>query len=145
MKCPVCIKEMTSKLYRGIQVDQCGGCQGVWLDSKELDDLEDCTFADDDLKGSLMLSHRQGLRKCPKCDVDMRIFRYRAFDLDLDFCSAGHGYWLDKDEENRVEALMQRRIKELNRSAKAEAEWGLFLKSLRRPSLLEQLKNLFRK
>ena len=74
----------------------------------------------------------------------MRWFRYRQYDLELDFCEAEHGFWLDKGEEKRVEEIMEQRVKNLKRSASAEVEWGKFLGDINSRSFLDKLKGLFR-
>ena len=37
MKCPKCGMELIEIDYRGIKVDKCAECQGVWLDAGELE------------------------------------------------------------------------------------------------------------
>ncbi len=37
MKCPKCGMELIKVDYRGIEVDKCSACEGVWLDAGELD------------------------------------------------------------------------------------------------------------
>jgi Zn-finger nucleic acid-binding protein len=37
MKCPKCGMGLIEIDYRGIKVDKCSACEGVWLDSGELD------------------------------------------------------------------------------------------------------------
>jgi hypothetical protein len=37
MKCPKCGMELIEIDYRGIKVDKCSECQGVWLDAGELE------------------------------------------------------------------------------------------------------------
>lgn len=37
MKCPKCGMELIEMDYRGIKVDKCSKCQGVWLDAGELE------------------------------------------------------------------------------------------------------------
>lgn len=37
MKCPKCGMELIEVDYKGIKVDKCGECQGIWLDEGELD------------------------------------------------------------------------------------------------------------
>ncbi|MBM2828235.1 MAG: hypothetical protein HW408_767 [Actinobacteria bacterium] len=37
MKCPKCGMELIEIDYRGVQVDKCSGCEGVWLDAGELE------------------------------------------------------------------------------------------------------------
>ena len=90
----------------------CPSCQGMWLNRKELTQLEDevFDFGDND-KGSLMLGSTPTGRKCPQCGNTMKTFRYRFYDLDLDFCEEQHGYWLDAGEDKRVLELMKKEKK----------------------------------
>ncbi|UCD35001.1 MAG: zf-TFIIB domain-containing protein [Nitrospiraceae bacterium] len=37
MKCPKCGMDLIAVDYRGIEVDKCSGCQGIWLDAGELE------------------------------------------------------------------------------------------------------------
>ena len=74
----------------------------------------------------------------------MKAFRYRLYDLELDFCERLHGFWLDQGEEKRVLELMDRRIKDLRRSTRAEAEWANFLRKTKSKSFVDRLKGLFR-
>jgi Zn-finger nucleic acid-binding protein len=145
MKCPRCHAELKVEDYRGIEVDRCPGCGGMWLDYGELDQLEDTVFDKDELKGSLMFRSFEGELVCPKCGGRMQRFNYRAYNLELDFCEQEHGVWLDAGEEKRVMELMKQRIKDLDRKGKAEAEWGNFLAKLGSPSFLDKVKGLFRK
>lgn len=39
MRCPKCGMELSEIDYKGILVDQCLSCDGVWLDAGELDSL----------------------------------------------------------------------------------------------------------
>ena len=41
MNCPRCNDELEVENYKGIEVDRCSQCQGMWLDYGELDQLED--------------------------------------------------------------------------------------------------------
>ena len=86
-----------------------------------------------------------GYDACSKCGKAMTSFRYRANNLELDTYAQGHGTWLDAGEEKRVLELMEQRIKDLDRKAKAEAEWGGFLEELRSPSFVSKVKRLFKK
>ena len=75
----------------------------------------------------------------------MQWFRYRHYDLELDFCEAEHGFWLDKGEEKRVLEIMQQRLKDLKRSASAEVEWDKFLSQVNTRSFMDKVKDLFKK
>ena len=37
MKCPKCGMDLVTIDYKGIQIDRCSGCAGVWLDQGELE------------------------------------------------------------------------------------------------------------
>jgi hypothetical protein len=38
-RCPRCAGESIPVPYRGVELDKCSGCQGVWLDFGELDQV----------------------------------------------------------------------------------------------------------
>ena len=38
-RCPKCAAELVPVAYRGIELDKCSRCQGVWLDFDELDQV----------------------------------------------------------------------------------------------------------
>lgn len=39
MRCPKCGMELQEVSFRGLHIDQCAACQGVWLDAGELERL----------------------------------------------------------------------------------------------------------
>jgi hypothetical protein len=39
MKCPKCGMDLMSLVYRGVEIDKCTACRGVWLDDGELEKL----------------------------------------------------------------------------------------------------------
>ncbi len=39
MKCPKCGGELEEIMFRGIKIDRCTSCDGVWLDEGELEKL----------------------------------------------------------------------------------------------------------
>ncbi len=140
MNCPRCNVGLNLAFHKGIEVDQCPNCHGMWLDHPELDQLEDTVFAEDDLKGTMMYAVRKSDISCPKCAERMKIFNYRAYNLPIDACEKEHGFWLDAGEEEHVLELMGQRIKDLNRVAAAEAEWAGFLRKLKSGSFLSRFK-----
>ena len=108
MKCPNCDAELVQKKRDGIEMEVCPSCEGMWLSSQELAQLEDEVFDfGDDEKGSLMLGSEATARKCPQCGKLMKSFQYRLYDLEMDFCEDQHGYWLEADEDKRVLELMK--------------------------------------
>jgi ribosomal protein L37AE/L43A len=49
MKCPKCGMQLIEVDYKGIKVDKCSACQGIWLDAGELEELSQLgkSFLDD--------------------------------------------------------------------------------------------------
>ena len=144
MKCPRCNIALKLEKYRGIEVDKCSGCEGMWLDHPELGELEDKVFDEGLVKGTMRFTSNSGDLLCPTCGKHMHWFRYRHYNLELDFCEEEHGFWLDKGEERRVLEIMEQRGKDLKRSASAEVQWNKFLSNINSKSFLDKVKDLFR-
>jgi Zn-finger nucleic acid-binding protein len=142
MKCPNCSSTLTTATLKGIEVDRCPNCQGTWLDFQELDALEDTVFNKDEQKGSVILRTDPGTMRCPKCDKQMKKFRYRLYDLELDFCE-DHGFWLDKGEETRVVSIMKEEVKKTAREFDLEDQWSKTLRMLKSKSFKAKLWDLF--
>lgn len=39
LKCPKCAGDLNEILFRGVKIDKCADCDGVWLDDGELEKL----------------------------------------------------------------------------------------------------------
>ena len=144
MNCPTCDVALASGTRDGVAMQVCPRCQGMWLTAAEFGQLEDETFdLGDGEKGSLAFSSETSGRKCPECAAAMRTFQYRLYDLDLEFCPDGHGYWLDAGEDKRVLDLMREEEARLKRSRSAEGDWAAHLAHWRSGSFLERVRDLF--
>jgi len=132
MNCPKCSTELAKKYYKGmIEVDSCPNCRGMWLDSPELDKLEDMAFDDDAHKGSLVHFQSKTNYSCPHCGSALDEFQYRLYDLKLDYCAASdHGFWLDAGEDERVMSFMHQRAESIQRKVDVEASWKQMLKEM---------------
>src|SRR5690349_3954730 len=120
MNCPNCGADLAATRVRGLDVERCPKCHGLWLDREELDQLEDEVFDDDDDKGTVVFSSELSARKCPHCQASLRAFKYRLWDLQLEYCPEGHGYWLDEGEDKRVLEFMREEEARVERSREAE-------------------------
>ena len=145
MKCPVCTAELAAARVDGVEALRCPAGHGEWMTAGELDRLEDEAFhLGDAEKGSLVLRSEPSERACPACGAPMRTFAYRLYDLELEYCPDGHGYWLDAGEDARVLALMKEEAVRLKRSQSAETWWAGVRDRLRSPSFLEKIRDLLR-
>ena len=133
MQCPRCHADLVvEKEYHGIEVDHCPSCDGRWLDYDELDQLEATVpSTPEERRATIKYAEHRSELACPVCGKAMTAFDYRAYNLELDACEYGHGWWLDAGEEARVREIIAERVRGLARAASAEAAWGHFLGGLR--------------
>ena len=143
MKCRKDNTDLVPEMHQGIELDRCAQCNGLWLDYPELDQLEDHVLDVDELKGTMVYSPRPTEDKCPHCGEDMTAFHYRANNLELDMCKHGHGFWLDHGEDKLVQGFMNQRIKDLQRSSTAEAQWTKFLNTKPNKGFVDKIKGFF--
>lgn len=105
MKCPNCRIDLISLDLKGIALDHCEKCDGLWFDKGEL--VRAKNEADENLKGfdyplwveTDKMSANIGNRLCPKCHEYMTVINYAGHeDVPIDLCHTCHGVWLDKGE-----------------------------------------------
>lgn len=102
MKCPVCENAMITLELCEVEIDYCTDCQGIWLDSGELEIL----LGDMGRGKSLLESfatvekHSEVLKGCPICDKKMQKVSVGVGPLPvlIDKCKRGDGIWFDKHE-----------------------------------------------
>ena len=105
MKCPSCRIDLTRHDLKGIVIDHCEQCDGLWFDKGEL--VRAKNEEDRDLRGfdfplwteTEKVTTVIGERSCPKCHEKMSVVNYAGYaDLPLDLCPICQGVWLDKGE-----------------------------------------------
>ena len=111
MKCPRDDGELKPEIQAGMEVDRCGACAGVWLDTGEGEILT--RPGDDDLPPGVIaevhaLGHSEpnpddspSLR-CPRCEKAMERERYAESQIEIDRCACG--VWLDAGELEKITA-----------------------------------------
>lgn len=143
LKCPRDQAELIVEMHQNIEVDRCPECNGRWLDTHELGQLEAGVANEDERRGMIDYAKQPSELLCPVCSKTMITFNYRAYNLPLDTCEDQHGYWLDAGEEGRVRDVMEERVQGLARSATAEEAWGEFLGKVKSPSMWDNIKGMF--
>jgi len=102
MQCPKCESpELAAATVRGIEVDRCPQCHGIWFDPKELATLMASSVADleplADGKANPAANARTGL--CPRDRTRLiRVLSARRRTVTLETCPKCHGLWLDGGE-----------------------------------------------
>ena len=91
MKCVQCEQEMETKTVKGVEIDLCPSCAGVWLDGGELKEITKY-----DLSAGRVLT-------CLKCDKPMQTKMVRGVEVDI--CPDCNSVWLDAGELAKVAGL----------------------------------------
>ncbi|NNG26871.1 MAG: zf-TFIIB domain-containing protein [Ignavibacteriaceae bacterium] len=121
MICPVCKESMVILELNEVEIDFCAGCNGIWLDSGELELLLEDIEEREKLLGTLTTdpAHLEKPYHCPICKKKMeKVHVGENKDVLIDRCAKGHGLWFDKgelkavlemgaDEENKVLNLLK--------------------------------------
>jgi Zn-finger nucleic acid-binding protein len=125
MKCPKCNTDLVATKRHGVDVELCQTCEGMWLSAEELNQLEDEVFDfGDEEKGTIAFNATPTELPCPQCGKKLKTFDYRFYDLQMDVCEDGHGYWLDKDGDSRVLELMKEEEDSFERKEIAENQFS---------------------
>ena len=120
MDCPACQTTLDAFDSDGIELDDCPGCKGLWLDAGELDALlsrKGVTVTGRDTPPGLTavsVDPEAPKRICPRCDGSLGRFAYQKADhhseaLDirdrgvvLDRCRTCGGIWFDRGELEKI-------------------------------------------
>jgi Zn-finger nucleic acid-binding protein len=108
-----------------LELDRCGSCRGTWYDRQELDQLlgrdltpefgrqlhgtsrrTACAQCGAAVVGSEPFCPGCGASltaKCPRCEVELQVIR--LVGVELDFCRACGGLWLDESEALTLAAV----------------------------------------
>ena len=110
--CPKCHQALFILYFKGVEVDFCQRCRGVWLDAGELEGMMCATGAEADapllgFQNSRGAVPRGSESLCPRCDLPLEEIVVKSETMDgirvtLDRCSKGHGLWFDADELQRL-------------------------------------------
>ncbi len=145
MNCPKCKTPLETQIRHKVTVECCPTCKGMWFDPRSLKALEDESFRHDEhAKGTLVFSSETTELRCPECTNPLKRFNYRLYDLEIEFCDLGHGYWLEDGEDTRVLELMKKEEQGIDRSFTAEERWAGMVKHLHSGSFLDKVRELFR-
>ncbi len=102
MKCPKCHSDLNLIENRGVEVDFCNECKGVWFDMMEIDQLSDAikefNIVEPRLERLKVIETTEETRKCPRCGFPMDKVQMNGRPPMIDFCPNGCGYWFDDNE-----------------------------------------------
>ncbi|MDD5566530.1 MAG: zf-TFIIB domain-containing protein [Candidatus Omnitrophica bacterium] len=118
MLCPRCKAELKEVAYEGVVIDTCGACEGEWLDNGEIiaiNKAREKAFSDakkSQAKGAQKTgnpaTHSQEALQCPHCKVPMGSLNYSySTGIIIDRCPSCSGLWLDKDELEHIQIVIE--------------------------------------
>lgn len=119
MDCPVCKTKFKSARYEGVRIETCLTCGGEWLDHQELKqivDIREARFSQKERDAVLSAKPIRGVpvkdqqRKlaCPQCKINLSPFNYGGnAGVIIDKCSQCLGIWLDADELEKIQILVE--------------------------------------
>ena len=120
--CPICQVNLDRRKSKGIEVDVCPQCKGLWLDAGEFDPLVGERFRGEPVEGYLANESREadtcrycGLlqvgsacAKCQRplavnCPVDGEAMQVVDFEeMQFDRCPTCRGFWIDGEERQNL-------------------------------------------
>ena len=119
MNCPSCQTLLTTIDYETVEIETCLGCGGEWLDKDELgkivrireekfDEEERRAIAESATITGVDLEKADRDLVCPKCGCTTDAINYGGdTGIVLDRCTGCGGFWLDKDEIEKVQMLVE--------------------------------------
>ena len=98
-----------------VEIDYCTGCNGIWLDSGELELLLEDVEEREKILNALTTdpAHTEKPYNCPICNKKMeKVYVGENKNVLIDRCVKGHGLWFDKGE---LKAVLELRADEDNK------------------------------
>lgn len=106
--CPKCAGGMEAINIGPVEVDECRQCRGVWFDKDELRKAKDFTDPDLNWMNFEVWKHEDQFRTeasplcCAACGKPMVSVNYGHTAVQIDYCPACKGIWLDSDEFKKI-------------------------------------------
>ena len=100
LTCPKCSSPMEKVSYAGVQVDRCVGCQGLWFDAREQEQLKDAKGSEVIDTGSAKPgSDVKSAIDCPVCRTRMiRMSDHQQPHIRFESCTVCYGVFFDAGE-----------------------------------------------
>ncbi|MCZ6850109.1 MAG: zf-TFIIB domain-containing protein [Planctomycetota bacterium] len=134
MKCPQCSSTMQGIEYEGVPIQTCESCGGEFIGGAELAHVVRTRQEQFDVELKDMLAQRKPifgvpqpqtkrLHCCPGCGEPMNVLNYGADSgIYVDRCEGCDSLWLDHQELEKIQALMERRTDEAPQQLQAIAD-----------------------
>lgn len=103
MICPKCEATLEAVTFNGIEVDRCSGCQGIWFDHHEEEQLKKlrgaATALDTGDKNVGAQYNQMQNTSCPRCQTTLHhVFHHGAVEIHFERCNECKGSFFDAGE-----------------------------------------------
>ena len=102
MRCPKCKADMDALVFKGVEIDRCSKCSGLWFDAGEVERLRDAGVAEAiDLGDASIGKQHNALDKypCPRCSGAMiRMVDPQQKHIWYEQCGVCSGSFFDAGE-----------------------------------------------
>lgn len=154
INCPICKVAMTTELYEGVHIDVCPNKDGTWLDYGEIKRIlqsREKKFTPTLVKQIIgepktqKLSNKELESKvnCPICQEQMPAVNYQGVTgIIINTCDHHHGVWLDGEELDKIQVVMERWEDTLERNREKYSDLLENVKHAQEARMAENLKNL---
>ncbi|WFB37443.1 zf-TFIIB domain-containing protein [Kiritimatiellota bacterium B12222] len=111
--CPKCKIEMKPQLVEGIEVDRCPGCQGIWFDMLEHEDLKKMPGSESLDNAVSGKDSSDVVKDCPRCHTRLSpTHDAEQPHIVYDKCSSCYGVFFDAGEfADLKELTLKERLK----------------------------------
>jgi Zn-finger nucleic acid-binding protein len=140
MKCPRCNTVLSRIEYEGVTIEVCSDCKGEWLFAGELEKIvehHDKVFTPEEIASldpvnkEIFTAEKDDHDElnCPACEsIQMEHFNYGdTSGIILHKCTECDGIWMDKDELEKIEELVDGWKSDLSQDA---AKYGSVLRKV---------------
>ena len=113
MQCPKCAAAMAKVTFEGVEVDRCTGCQGLWFDMLEHEDLKALSGSEAIDTGSAEAGRKHDAQRritCPVCAQPMIAMVVAGQPhIAYEACTVCYGVYFDAGEftDFRVETFAE--------------------------------------
>ena len=101
LKCPKCLHGMETVKFDGVTIDRCTGCQGLWFDGNEAEQLKNISGSEIVDTGSWRKGHYYNELSdiyCPHCGEQMeKSSDWKQTHIWYEVCR-NHGIFMDAGE-----------------------------------------------
>ncbi len=106
MQCPKCNSSFQTEEFRGVTIDRCSGCKGMYLDADKLENLKDEHYSQDKSVDTAYPKDGKNYDKvddiqCPVCNANMdKISDPEQPHIWMEACPTCNKVFLDAGEIN---------------------------------------------